>query len=117
MKLAELVLRYCKDKEWSGGDYEGTGKNSKVCFCAEGFIDEIRRMFHFPKKPPKRVWLTLHSRPSIYREELRVCRYCGSEMRVELKQGDHMIGGWDELDELLCPFIGKTVYLQVEYEG
>ena len=116
MKLAELVLRYRVNKKWDDGDYVGMEKNSKVCFCAGGFIDEIRRMFDFPEKPPKRVWLTLHSRPSMFREELQVCEWGSMPNAAILKKGKYTVGGDVETDKVLFPFIGKTVYLQVEYE-
>jgi len=115
MKLAELELRYRNDGWEEYSKYKGTGKNAKVLWCVNGFIEVMRRMFDFPKKPPKRVWLTLHSRPSMFREELQVHEWelTGSAI---LKKGKRPVCGDDATDKMLFPLIGKTVYLEVEYE-
>ena len=114
MKLAELVL------ELNASDYEDA--DGDVFLYSRSVLEILRKVFKLPKGFPRKLWLTFHSSGTPFREKLRVCEIHddvvhGWEMASMLRREDGSVFcDCENIDDLIYPFIGKTVYLQVEYE-
>ena len=104
MKIIEKRFRFVAPDQWDG----------VVGFCSYGFA----KLFDVPVDI-KTVWLSLHDRPAVNREPVVVEN--GKELwgpgAAQIRLGNlRQVFSVESLDKVLFPFIGKTLYLQCEYE-
>jgi len=109
MILAKRVFRrdtWC----WAAGDIHD--------YCG-GIERWVRGHFELPRKI-SRVIITLHNRPAVNRERMRVRgpkHGLSDRPYVVLQASTASFATYSlSLTRLLKPVIGRTVYLQVEYE-
>lgn len=109
MKIAEV--------EYHTGCLFGTYLFPKVenegpsCFF---MLKYMRKHFDLPANPSA-FWTTAHSRPANDRVAVEV-RECTEDQAIELRIGH---GKWMYCplwDDVLRPFAGKTLFVQVHYE-
>lgn len=111
MKLAQLELEVT----------EFVLQNTDLHFCKPGFCSIIKDSFGFilPRKFSK-IWLALHTAPHKDRKKLKILESeFGNWPVIEFISFDGKITtlSFIEIDNILKPLIGQTVYLQVEYEA
>lgn len=93
----------------NGGMFRGHG----TAFCNDGTMTLLHKLFHLPSSPAK-VWITLHSRKSANRVPVKVVNFVGYPgLNVPRFDGTLSQPGFDKALE---PYIGNTLWLQVEYK-
>ena len=111
MKLAQLELEF--DGVYFSNETISLCKHSVLCVLEEfGFI--------LPRKFSK-LWFTLYDLSSKDRQKLKISKETSSHYqypRIEYinYRGVTAIFENNRIDDILQPFVGKTVYLKVEYE-
>ena len=106
MKLIERCFRYKYDEEFD--DLEWFSGSLGLC-------DEmLRELFEIPKFETT-IWASLHDRPALNRYRAEVGRLAwSSAVKLTLDSGDVVDNA--TLDKVLSRFLGKTVYVEVQYE-
>lgn len=109
-----MLLRkrvFCVPKyKWGTGSWR-SGNVEDYCGRFEVWV---RKHFELPKRVSKAI-ISLHSRPSVDREKGRIKKCsCGCGM-ITLLFGRTELDA-ENLSSVLRPLIGRTVYLEVEYE-
>jgi len=114
MKLLEVVLIRKGDSF-----YNLVGRKSEESerWCSCDLLKFLYRFFNIPATlEPKKIWLSLHNTEAKNRENFVVKKYIGPYASYPmLTKGKYTIDN-EKIDELLNPFVGKKVWLQMEYE-
>ena len=128
MKICEVVSSRRHEAFFFQGDW---------VVCLFEAVRVIRRSFFLPEDA-KKIYLSLHSRPGKNRKAVSICsesyaapcrltpagrrfleeggRSFGEETYPVIRLSSRLDFEDIHLDRVLKPWIGKTVYLQVEYE-
>jgi len=117
MKIVSVTLNRSEQ-----GGYEWWKSNQLDCPpCFYGFWRVIRKYFYLPQKTEdrvKHVHLSLHTHPSKWRVPVPILQEqtTNKEMVPYLIFDDTFDSYCDiNLDDVLKPYNGKTVYLEMEY--
>ncbi len=122
MKLGELKLTL-DDDDFCYRIVGRRGDDNEL--CGGGVLGPLSRVFEIPTfvEDCPRLWLSLHDSPGVYRERVRVVmfwpdaesvRMYGSKPYPRIEIGGVMYED-ESLDRFLKRFVGKRVYLEVEY--
>lgn len=113
MKLLSRQFRLAKDEDREPL-YVSANRHLKL--CAEATPTILQRFFNLPRTP-KVLWLSLHDLAGKDRKPFTVGWYNEQLGWTALKHALGEITDYPEtMDELLLPLIGRTVWLEVEYE-
>lgn len=90
---------------WHGG---------MLSFCNRWF----REHFVIPPQT-ETIWLSLHDRKAADRMSIRISKHCGQHFVFAGGERTVVCNNFSfvEIFPKLAPYIGKTLYLQVKYEG
>jgi len=115
MKIFAVTLAKCYYEEFEELPYwECDNLDEAPCYAE--FWQTMRQYFEIAKRRAiERVHLTLHSLPSKYRVPIEVVEAGEWEPYPRLVFDNAAVFDDNELDEPLKPYIGKTVYLEMEY--
>jgi len=120
MKIAEVKIDRGLEEGiiyWkSGSRYRRVGEEVSMCYYA---LDRFLNQF-VGIKDLEVVWVTVHDRPSKNRVECVVVEEHGwgdrrCFVRIPLLDNEEVDCG-EKMDRKLSRFVGKKLYLQVEYE-
>ena len=109
--------RFCrtwleKHHFWSALDDYG----ERMYICGDDFAE----LFAIPKYA-KLIWLTLRDRPGVLSMSLRIERVWFDQITVTAENGQQWRSAKGDIMQnvarLLCEYVGRTVYLEVEYES
>ena len=103
--------RHCaRPGAWTPDD-----SGTPLALCTAGFD----KLFNIPDDA-KQIWLTLRDRPGVFSMALRIERVWFDQITVTAENGRLWRSGARNLSgnttRLLREYIGRTVYLEVEYE-
>lgn len=77
--------------------------------------DQIEELFFVPDNVMS-IWVSLHSRPTTNRYKATIERDCNGFVELQVKDYSNAMVDNGAFETIFEKFIGKTVYVQVEYE-
>ncbi len=111
MLIVKRTFRRLLDRNWSSGKI-----GSHLELCSSYFDPLLFGTWDLPGDV-SRITLSLHDRPSADRLRLRVVESDDGRGPYPLVEVGGAEWGDEKLDGVLKPYIGRRVYLQVEYHA
>jgi hypothetical protein len=110
---ALMTASWVEDESWFS--VRRNGRLFRRTLCRSGMLDRLNELFLIPDGV-KKIWASVFTKKSAGRHRMRVIQEVGYPL---LKFPESSISPEVEnfsLDRWFKPFVGRTLYLQVEYE-